>query len=65
MDDIDVVITFTHLTANEYAINVENLMAFLEENGTQGRVALVQCLEALTNHVKHGPHIMSTPKQLQ
>mgnify|MGYP006316125293 CR=1 FL=1 len=62
---IEVTISFVQIGPNDYAANIDGLSDFLTATGEAGRVHLVGCLEAITNHIKHGPSLVNSPGVLQ
>lgn len=55
---LEVIITIAQLGGKDYGISVEGLPEYLEAGGEAAKVHLVGCLEALTNHIKHGPTLL-------
>jgi hypothetical protein len=62
---VEIIITFTAVGKGDYVLNIENLAEYVEAEGQVGKTALVHALEMITNHVKHGPHMMEAAKQIQ
>lgn len=61
----EITIVFEHDTKEGYSMYIKGLPEFFVAQGEPGRVHVVGCLEALTEHIKHGPNLLPNPGVMQ
>lgn len=63
MDDL--LIILRKMDKDTYILGIPGLQDFIEDEGEAGKTRLIEGLESIANHLKHGPTLMPAFPVLQ